>query len=167
MTGDMTVQARLQSDGVAVRVSNEPPPEGYSKVTKEHLQNLYEREKADLRTDLSENGIGKLAPLERTVGVAVFHAAPEDLVDLVLDYLPSYDRGNLEDQVRDRAPSRLSWARLLARVFQIDISVCRRCGGPMRVIKAVLDPDEIAAELHGARAPPRPSPPGQVELFAG
>ena len=53
------------------------------------------------------------------------------------------------------------------RVFQIDVSVCRRCGGPMRVIKAVLDPDEIAAELHGARAPPRPPPPGQVELFAG
>jgi len=101
MTGDMTVQARVQSDGIAVRVSNEPPPEGYSKVTKEHLQNFYEREKADLHADLSENGIGKFAPLRRTVGVAVFHAAPEDLVDLILDYVPSYDRGNLEDQVRE------------------------------------------------------------------
>jgi len=101
MTGDMTVQARLQSDGIAVRLSNEPPPDGYAKVTKEHLQNLYEREKADLRADLSENGIGKFAPLRRTVGVAVFHADPADLVDLILDYMPSYDRGNLEDQVRD------------------------------------------------------------------
>jgi len=81
--------------------------------------------------------------------------------------LAAVSRPMLDDQVRDRAPSRLSWARLLARVFEIDISVCRRCRGPMRVVKAVLDPDEIAAELHGARAPPRPSPPGQVELFGG
>ena len=81
--------------------------------------------------------------------------------------LAAITRPMLEDQVRDRAPSRLSWTRLLARVFSIDVSVCKKCGGPMRVIKAVLDPDEIAAELHGARAPPRPPPPGQVELFAG
>ena len=81
--------------------------------------------------------------------------------------LAAITRPMLDDQVRDRAPSRLSWARLLARVFSIDVSVCKKCSGPMRVIKAVLDPDEIAAELHGARAPPRPPPPGQVELFAG
>ena len=81
--------------------------------------------------------------------------------------LAAITRPMIEDQVRDRAPSRLSWTRLLARVFSIDVSVCKKCGGPMRVIKAVLDPDEIAAELHGARAPPRPPPPGQVELFAG
>lgn len=108
MTGDMTVQARLQSDGIAVRLSNEPPPEGYSKVNKKHLQNLYEREKGDLRLDLSENGIGMLAPLERTVGVAVFHADPEDLVDLILDYMPPYDRNNLEDQVRETGRRRNS-----------------------------------------------------------
>ncbi|MHC4163935.1 MAG: hypothetical protein ACYSUM_17550 [Planctomycetota bacterium] len=108
MTGDMTVQARLQSDGLAVRLSNEPPPEGYSKVTKEHLQNLYEREKGDLRRDLSENGIGKLAPRRRAVGVAVFHADPEDLVDLILDYMSRSDRSNLEDQVRDTGRKRNS-----------------------------------------------------------
>lgn len=108
MTGDMTVQARLQSDGIYVRLSNEPPPEGYSKVTKKHLQNLYEREKGDLRLDLSENGIGMLAPLERTVGVAVFHADPEDLVDLILDYMSRDDRSNLEDQVRETGRRRNS-----------------------------------------------------------
>jgi hypothetical protein len=35
----------------------------------------------------------------------------------------------------------------------------------MRIVRAVTDPDAIAAELHGARAPPRPSPPGQMKLF--
>jgi hypothetical protein len=66
---------------------------------------------------------------------------------------------------RDLSPNRLSWARLLARVFAIDVELCRLCGGRMRVVRAVTDPDDIAAQLHGARAPPRPTSPGQVELF--
>ncbi len=51
---------------------------------------------------------------------------------------------------------------LLARVFRIDISVCPRCAGPMRVTRAVTTPEQIAAELRGARPPRRcrsPSPP--------
>ncbi len=71
----------------------------------------------------------------------------------------------LEDQLRDQAPSRIGWAKLLARVFQVDVTVCRRCGGPMRILRAVTLPDDIAAELHGARAPPRSPLPGQLELL--
>jgi hypothetical protein len=66
---------------------------------------------------------------------------------------------------RDPSPSRIAWARLLARVFAIDVSVCRKCQGPVRVLRAVTDPDEIAELLHGARPPPLPSPPGQLALF--
>jgi hypothetical protein len=44
---------------------------------------------------------------------------------------------------RDPSPSRLSWARLLARVFAIDVELCRLCGGGMRVVRAVIDPDDI------------------------
>jgi len=66
------------------------------------------------------------------------------------------------------APSgRVSWAKLLARVFKLDMTVCSRCGGPLRVREAVLTPDKIALHLHGARAPPHPAPPGQRPLFAG
>jgi hypothetical protein len=70
-----------------------------------------------------------------------------------------------DEQLLDRPPTRLSWMKLLARVFRVDISVCSRCGGLMRIVRAVTHPDAIAAELHGARAPPRPSPPGQLQLF--
>ncbi len=59
---------------------------------------------------------------------------------------------------------RLSWARLLARVFSTDVTTCP-CGGPLRPLGAVLNPDDIAAHLHGARAPPRPAPPGQLSLL--
>jgi hypothetical protein len=61
-------------------------------------------------------------------------------------------------------PRRIAWARLLARVFSVDILACPRCEGRLVATAAVLDPDEIAALLHGARGPPRPSPPGQLQL---
>ncbi len=73
----------------------------------------------------------------------------------------------LEAQLRDAAPSRLSWMKLLARVFRVDISVCSRCSGPMRVTRAVTTPQEIPAELRGARPPPRAPPVGQLLLFSG
>jgi len=71
----------------------------------------------------------------------------------------------LEAQQRDAAPSRLSWMTLLAWVFRIDISVCARCSGPMKVTRFVTTPEDIAAELHGARPPPRGPVPGQLLLF--
>jgi hypothetical protein len=72
----------------------------------------------------------------------------------------------LEAQLRDAAPSRLSWMTLLARVFRIDISVCARCSGPVRVTRFVTTPEDIAAELHGARPPPRGPAAGQLVLFS-
>ncbi len=71
----------------------------------------------------------------------------------------------LEAQLRDAAPSRMSWMTLLARVFRIDISVCARCSGPMKVTRFVTRPEDIAAELHGARPPPRGPATGQLALF--
>ena len=62
-------------------------------------------------------------------------------------------------------PYRLSWSNLLARVFAVDVTVCSKCGGRMKVLEVVTDPTAIAALLHGARAPPRPCPPGQLPLF--
>lgn len=66
------------------------------------------------------------------------------------------------------APSRtrIGWAKLLARVFAIDVTVCRRCGGEVRIVAAITDADEIARLLHGARPPPRPSAPAQLSLFS-
>ena len=72
----------------------------------------------------------------------------------------------LEPQLRDAAPSRLSWMTLLARVFRFDISACARCRAPMRVTRFVTTPEDIAAELHGAPPPPRPPAPGQLLLFS-
>ena len=66
-----------------------------------------------------------------------------------------------------RTTARVSWAKLLARVWSIDVETCPRCGAhPMRPIPAITEPAVIgqilshlglAHELpvpHPARAPP-------------
>lgn len=35
-----------------------------------------------------------------------------------------------------------------------------RCGGRLRIVSVVIDPDDIPSVFHGARAPPTPPPPG-------
>jgi len=75
----------------------------------------------------------------------------------------------------DRAPptAPLTWAERLKRVFDIDLSVCPLCGGTLRVIADVTDPDTIRTILEHLkqRAPPRLSPrralpsDSQTDLF--
>jgi len=50
----------------------------------------------------------------------------------------------------------LTWAQRLKRVFEIDITVCPRCGGTLRFIADVTDPDLIRTILKylQQRAPP-------------
>jgi len=54
---------------------------------------------------------------------------------------------------------RMSWARLLKRVFDIDLEHCPHCGGQLKIISAIEDPATIGKILThlglSARAPPR------------
>lgn len=64
--------------------------------------------------------------------------------------------------------ARLSWARLLKRVFDIDIERCPHCGGTLKIIAAIENPAVIAKILAHlglpTRAPPR-APARSFELF--
>ena len=63
---------------------------------------------------------------------------------------------------------RMSWARLLKRVFDIDIEHCPQCGGRLKIIAAIEEPAAIAKILTHlglpARAPPR-TPARPLTLF--
>ena len=56
-------------------------------------------------------------------------------------------------------PVRLSWAKLLKRVFEIDMAHCPNCGGELKIIAAILEQPVIEKILTHlglqARAPPR------------
>lgn len=49
--------------------------------------------------------------------------------------------------VAPQRPGRMNWADLLMRVWAIDALSCPHCGGRMRVIAAIHDPDAITAIL--------------------
>lgn len=55
-------------------------------------------------------------------------------------------------------PVRLSWARLLKRVFELDLEHCPNCGGELKIIAAILEQPVIEKILTHlglqARAPP-------------
>ena len=61
-------------------------------------------------------------------------AAAEDL-----GYEPLSDGG---EEVNVDARKR-AWARLLAKVYEVDPMVCPKCGGDMKVIAVIEDPDEL------------------------
>jgi len=69
----------------------------------------------------------------------------------------------------DAEPRRKPWAWLLRHVFEVDVTTCPRCSGPMRWIEAATAPDAVARLLAkhglGPRPPPaRPAPFGQLRL---
>ena len=73
-----------------------------------------------------------------------------------------------DDAHAQGAPARMSWARLLKRVFDIDIEQCPNCGGALKIITAIEDPPVIIKILTHlglpTRAPPR-SPAQRFDLF--
>ena len=83
--------------------------------------------------------------------------------------------GDSVDNDKKPATKRISWAKLLSRVFDIDVSICAKCEGPARIIAAIEDPKVIKQilehlslpssppRLHPARGPPQTA---QSDFFA-
>jgi len=70
-------------------------------------------------------------------------------------------------------PSRHPLAWLLARVFAVDVTVCPRCAGRMRLVRLATAREDITKALAHAGLGPRPPPRawptmlGQLELCFG
>jgi hypothetical protein len=87
---------------------------------------------------------------------------------------------NAEPRTPVECHAAMTWAQRLKRVFNIDIEICSRCGGSVRVIACIEDQDiidQILAHLRQAEQgrltppllvpPTRAPPPGTLPLFAG
>jgi hypothetical protein len=80
---------------------------------------------------------------------------------------PTLEHGDRQDSEADRSTKqRMHWARLLKRVFAIDVETCPGCQGRVRIIAAIEDPRVIKKilehlglptsppRIHPARGPP-------------
>jgi hypothetical protein len=63
--------------------------------------------------------------------------------------------------------ARMSWARLLKRVFDLDVERCG-CGGKLKIIAAIEEPaviERILTHLGLCTQPPPQTPARRVDLF--
>ena len=69
------------------------------------------------------------------------------------------DRAVVATRRADMPTAPLSWMERLKRVFAIDLSVCPKCGGRLRVIADVTDPQVIKRILQHVARQHGPDPP--------
>ena len=71
--------------------------------------------------------------------------------------------GPCEVEIAQARPHRISWARLLKRVFDIDMQHCPHCGGgELKIIAAILERPVIEKILSHLGLDPRPPPKGRA-----
>ena len=51
------------------------------------------------------------------------------------------------DMVGEVKQSRAAWARLLAKIYDVDALKCSRCGSPMKVLAVITDPIQVRRVL--------------------
>jgi hypothetical protein len=71
--------------------------------------------------------------------------------------------GKCDVKMVQSRPHRISWARLLKRVFDIDIQHCPNCGGgELKIIAAILERPVIEKILAHLGLDPQPPPRGRA-----
>jgi hypothetical protein len=82
---------------------------------------------------------------------------PQGQCAIASDTCPSNTLDREEGQGSPRR-GRLSWAQLMRRVFQVDVMVCPRCAGALRIMAEIRSPTAIRAILDCLKLPSRPPP---------
>ncbi len=91
------------------------------------------------------------AHLTRYHGVLGPHARIRSrIVPQVVEETEACCGGNVSESVKRR---RMGWAKLMARVFEVDVGACERCGEEMRVVAAILEKSVIERILRHVGMP--------------
>ena len=105
---------------------------------------------------------GVLAPNAKLRALVVPQVVPQESEPAAQQAKPA----ECEANCAHHRPVRLSWAKLLKRVFEIDMEHCPNCGGQLKIIAAILEQPVIEKILTHlglqARAPPRAPARGQA-----
>jgi len=74
--------------------------------------------------------------------------------------VPGKSQAEIVSATEDRAPLeiRRAWAYLVAKVYEVDPLVCDKCGGTMKIIAYIQDPDVIFRILNHLNLLPEESP---------
>jgi hypothetical protein len=56
----------------------------------------------------------------------------------------------------------VDWPSLLQRTFEIDVLACAYCGGRLRVLAVITEPDPVRRILPHLGMPPDPTPPARA-----
>jgi len=97
-----------------------------------------------------------------------FHGVLAPNTKLRSEIIPSgkKNKSNASNTNDDVPPSvRISWVRLLKRVFDIDIEHCPYCGGDMKIIAAILEKTAITKILDHLGLPARAPPRAPAQIF--
>jgi hypothetical protein len=84
------------------------------------------------------------------------------LVEQQVSIYTADDDGDSETAAPDcphRGALRIGWARLLKRVFEIDLEHRPNCGSDLKIIAAILDAPVIVRIVRGPEGAPRSRPP--------
>ena len=73
----------------------------------------------------------------------VARVAPTAWKDSHPEQLPT-DLGHSNAQTIPQQARRSAWARLIAKVYEVDPLICPRCGSEMKLIALITNPPEVA-----------------------
>jgi hypothetical protein len=96
--------------------------------------------------------------LTRFHGILAPHSRWRSFVVPEKEDVPDKDDAAKDGAQTPAKPKRMSWARLLSRVFAIDTESCDHCGGLMKIIAAVMSGSAVEGILRHLGIPPRPPP---------
>ena len=92
---------------------------------------------------------------------------------LVVPQSTSIERASHKEQKEEKKSYSMGWAKMLKRVFDIDVQTCLKCGGQIKIISAIYNQQVIKRILshigENAKIPklaPSRGPPERNESFA-
>ena len=70
--------------------------------------------------------------------------APDGWKEAHLYHAPDEEKGDVtESEIPVSLSGNSIWAKLIAKVYEVDPLVCTKCGGEMKVVAVIMDPVEV------------------------